>query len=378
MKKQICSNKTKIITMLLLVVMLLLATLAPIKSVGAESTALVSDGVVNSTVLSSLYKTITGSNTATYSDVLAYAQTDRTCATLKTNNGGTAITVNFGGFEWLGVYLTKSRTGDAILDLYLKERVADVSVRFCASGEYDCDYGYMYSYKKYPCELYATSYVRSYINNGNNKNGKIQYAYGFDEGNLKDFEGESVFAVLLNGTAWTKYITVPSEIEYQEHETYAEVGEEGIVWWNEAYGEPRSGEFVDDAVAITKEAYYSDWQYDYLWLPSVCEVNWLSNCNGMWQMSEEEMKYENELSSYWCRTGTQGAGGNAVIGGNYMMLTTTKNGVRPALHLNLTALNASTVANTGIATNILSVVTLGMSCAMFGLLLFFRKRTKRI
>ena len=376
--------------MLLLVVMLLLATLAPIKSVGAESTALVSDGVVNSTVLSSLYKAITGSNTATYSDVLAYAQTDRTCATLKTNNGGTAITVNFGGFEWLGVYLTTSRTGDAILDLYLKEaryggndnsHLSTYAIYIATDGA------------SYPANMYGTSVIRAYINEGKNKEGTFMVAS--DNETLMTFEGvlggcNFMFSETLNET-YTKYITTPSEISYQETESCLRLTvnnnteleeplfDNSYLQYNEAYGTPSGGTW-ESGVDYSSKAQYSDWQYDYLWLPSVTEVGGTTIENAIWGLSEDELKCKYK---YHLRTG--------LGGGSRGVLYEDKNGetqacaglnmgfaIRPALHLNLTALNASTVANTGIATNILSVVTLGMSCTMFGLLLFFRKRTKRI
>ena len=382
MKKQICSNKTKIITMFLLVVMLLLATLAPIKSVGAESTALVSDGVVNSTALSSLYKAITGSNTATYNDVLAYAQTDRTCATLKTNNGGTAITVNFGGFEWLGVYLTTSRTGDAILDLWMRDN--GLTSQW---SELDGPYGNGCTYW---ANLYGTSLARAYINNGKNERGKIGYANDLDS--FVDYENkDNPFANLLGTNLYTKYISTPSEIEYQETETSN--GREIYEWTlvNEAYGTEQKlnrmyeGD-VSDFNFLSKE-YYLDWKNDYLWLPSLTEVGALDMLNSIWKLTETELVFTCTCEVYWTRSGRAeeyptAAGELFCIyesdGITYTECSSVEGEIRPALHLNLTALNASTVANTGIATNILSVVTLGMSCAMFGLLLFFKKRTKRI
>ena len=368
--------------MLLLVVMLLLATLAPIKSVGAESTALVSDGVVNSTVLSSLYKAITGSNTATYSDVLAYAQTDRTCATLKTNNGGTAITVNFGGFEWLGVYLTTSRTGDAILDLWMKEGY-QLSSHWSTIGnvyESDCEYW---------GNLYGVSLARAYVNNGKNGRGGIGYAY--NNAHMEEGPVDTPFADVLGTDLYTKYISTPSEIEYQETETSdgREISEWTLV--NEAYGAEQklnqSADGKESGFDVLSKEYYLDWKYDYLWLPSLTEVGAGDILNSIWKLTDDEYVFDETCEVCWTRSGLAdeswyGRGEVfCILEGEtwvYLEGVDTEGEIRPALHLNLTALNASTVANTGIATNILSVVTLGMSCTMFGLLLFFRKRTKRI
>ncbi|MDE6613146.1 MAG: hypothetical protein K2K28_01140, partial [Clostridia bacterium] len=273
------------------------------------------------------------------------------------------IYVTFGGVEWQVTYLTTNRSGEVIVDLMAKNSAGTSS--FSGGGGYTT-----WSTATYAniSSIYSTSYIRA-VTLGN---GGTYYNYYSVE---QTSAGTAATATAGGGTYarfttgdLSSYIVEPSNVDYQEKESWVEFsGETGAnynVAFNlpcDAYGTPSAENYFmggvnndynnrpnlntnyTDHAAPSKnssgatvsipanpKANYNDWQNDKVWLPSNTEVYmWgVENSGETWLRSGA---YFNASISYYMKAG----------GGTEVVFTSTSKAVRPAIHLNLTKADAA-------------------------------------
>ena len=305
-----------------------------------------------------------------------------------------SVVVRLGGLDWIVTYISTagddkiSTAGDdKIATLWLSNCIQDAFVgRSQTEGE---KYGYVttsvgtglysdWSYDwysstvgTYPSNMYSTSYIRVVtLNNGG------QYATSNSALSSKQSKiSSSVFAEFtIDSTssvgdfdALTDYIVTPNQVSWQKNRQDS-VNLIGLSNYMNNESITVGGEY--SGYDYSKIGNYSDWGSDYLWLPSLTEMGY-NNTNGLWEVSIEERKnYDgstttvsssvspgsnNTSSTYtyaysWSRSAyyrdSYGAYFVFPSGANY----TNNNvhyarAVRPALHLNLSAL--STVVSGG-------------------------------
>ena len=293
-----------------------------------------------------------------------------------------SVVVRLGGLDWIVTYLSTSDTGDKIATLWLSNNIQDAFVgRSQTEGE---KYGYIatsvgtglysdWSYDwcsdligDYPSNMYSTSYIRVVtLNNGGRfatSNATLSNTYAKSD--------ESVFAefTIDNTTysgdydALTDYIVTPSNVSWQVKEQDSNLVGISNLLNNDSL--TVGGNYSSEYDYSTKD-YYSNWGNDYIWLPSLTETGYNESNIGMWEMSVEERKnYDGvtlEVSSdvapgganntpaltYACSC-TRSATYTASSMYTYINMPSSENtsnvlvnisqAVRPALHLNLSAL----------------------------------------
>lgn len=279
------------------------------------------------------------------------------------NYGGNEITVYFGGIEWEVVYITTAsgqRNGHVIVDLWQKDGTEKSSFSAGAKSSYQQD-----TAADNPSHLYSTSFIRSQTLNAGNDYYEFEGRYG----DLIEVQGQSVQNVYSKftmandalseteaaGKSLVKYIAKPSELKYQEVESWLGVvgqdvngenshGSSSYCMPNEAYGTPWKEYYYSGANFINTgyggnganlKADYGDWSDDYIWLPSLSEL-FKDNNNGIWGLSDEQRATEKII---WLRTGVCNHAGEAYYLDRYSPVNKPTNSeyfVRPALHLDLT------------------------------------------
>lgn len=318
--------------------------------------------------LEELYTAITGIKNATFEDIeglLTNASTVNS-TTFRANNGNKDIVVSLGGLNWTATYLSTvdnitnnnpsntEKNGDIILDLWLAEsETANTSSNQEISTFTDGWYGDAYKWA-YPANMYGSSYIRAVTLN----NGGIYTAY-----NSSVTKVSSVSSLILEEAipsennkfakftmdsiegSLTGYIVKPKYVKYQETLSAVELGQNGssLNCPNACYGTPASGN-LSGYSNFVNSPYYDVWKDDYLWIPSKSQCAFTTTL-GLWRTSASQR--ENGIST-WLR--------DAIITTNYLNCAATLNvngeyintknisnsfGVRPALHLNLTAAETS-------------------------------------
>ncbi len=298
-----------------------------------------------------------------------------------------SVVVRLGGLDWIVTYISTAGD-DKIATLWLSNCIQDAFVgRSQTEGE---KYGYVttsvgtglysdWSYDwysstvgTYPSNMYSTSYIRVVtLNNGG------QYATSNSALSSKQSKiSSSVFAEFtIDSTssvgdfdALTDYIVTPNQVSWQ---TGRQDSKNLISWSYYMNNESTTlGGDYSSTYDYSSKSHYSEWGSDYLWLPSLTEMGY-NNTNGLWEVSIEERKnydgnYDgstttvsssvspgsNNTSSThtyaysWSRSAYDSlsnyaysvnpSGANDLDYGVHNALA-----VRPALHLNLSALSTS-------------------------------------
>lgn len=332
----------------------------------------------NADNIKALYTALTGEGS--YSDVrLALNAGDKTSADFRAKNGGQNVQVTFGGIKWDAVYLTKAKNGDFILDLWQSDNKSLTSAQWADRAN-----DYMINPDDaYPIIMYSTSKIRVQALNAGGY-------YSTGENTLvaekQPQKNDNPYARFTMGgeNSLIAYIAKPSEIGYQADEfdsataqVYTglfETSPAGNYYApNDAYGTPSGGEWYSaDVNYVGKgnpdypETQYGAWQNDYLWLPSITETGLSDSGNGLWRTDYALRSLENNRSSAWLRSGvydTDSLAGSpsayvldnldgafpipAGLSAEMLQYLGKELGmsdlplVRPAIHLNLTAVNNS-------------------------------------
>ena len=307
-----------------------------------------------------------------------------------------SVVVRLGGLDWIVTYI--STAGDDKISTAGDDKIATLWLSNCvqdAFADRAQDEGEMYGYVTtsvgtglysdwsydwynisvgtYPSNMYSTSYIRVVtLNNGG--------YYAIDNSNLIDEEyqskEDSVFAEFtIDSTssvgdfdALTDYIVTPNQVSWQR----GIQDSKNLISWSYYMNNESTtlGGDCSSTYDYSSKSRYSDWGSDYLWLPSLTEMGY-SNTNGLWEVSIEERKnYDgstttvsssvspgsNNTSSTdtyaysWSRSADDSNSSNACTVSpsgaynNYSNVDRAR-AVRPALHLNLSAL--STVVSGG-------------------------------
>lgn len=251
---------------------------------------------------------------------------------------------------WIPAYVSKDINGNVILTLWLATTETKNST----------DTGKLQEVSKFSdgtssdqrtspwpsSNNYSTSYIRAMINNGGLYYGNWNGTYD-PSAKALDASDSNKFAMYATGGALSNYITVPADMSWQKDAGYL-------------IGDPKYTN--DNYDTFFKNNWSSaDWLNDKLWLPSVYELykkeipttdinsgifDRNTGCDGgLWKTTAGERMANNT----WLRTGFIGQD-NDNITHNYVFILSMNgsiaqgdvksviaNSVRPALHLNLSA-----------------------------------------
>ncbi len=335
-----------------------------------------------------LIKALTGERF--YSSLKTAAKEKKTSADFRSINDNKNVSVYFGGIKWDAVYLTtaeysgeNTKAGDIILDLW---RSSDTLIASTQTEVHDvASYAYFWCDRStdlaYPSNMYSTSVIRvEMLNAGGqySQNSSIMKAYTQNKDNQYARFTMSKKQGVENSL--TEYLAKPSEVGYQEKEYDEEImksfygpaekdgWETGVTYYyfpNDAYGTLDTsddgpkwydvGTNMDYSSKGNEETAYNAWKNDYLWLPSLTETG-MSNGgqdgvgDGVWDTDAILRSAKSGLGkSYcWLRSGEAYRADRAYLlddSGNRNQLVVSGDtsghqkgcGVRPALHLNLTA-----------------------------------------
>ena len=336
----------------------------------------------NGNNLTKLYEYLTGSSTtATFADVSALVAGTQnygasstiptlvSSADMREKNNGKNLILEFGGKEWTATSLTRDNNGNVILSLWSNyTELCHYAVWFGDTATY--------SYA-YPANMYSASYIRAYALNGGrpvDSTGTIPATLGYSNhggGSVhaapaqREASGYARFTMASIGGVTNEifnYIVRPMDVKYQEIQSMVNhKASTGVVYSipNEAWGTPDQ-ESIGRGFNYTTKTRYDDWKYDTLWLPSMTEIgngravgDTTYNINGIWLCDNVQKTYSNAGASYvrtlnllneapWnapCGNGALTCGGSPFPFQGYY--TNETHGVRPALHLNLTAADAA-------------------------------------
>ena len=362
----------------------------------------------NNDNLQILYNYLSGKSNATLADIDALALANTNATTLRqtsitsgvtsggvayrTKQSGDSIVVRLGGLDWYVTYVSKDKSGNTIATLWLDNNLQEgFGARVVNEGDY---YGYLQEpstglYGLYsdwsanwydsgvydgscPSNLYGVSYIRAVtLNNGGNY---IQGVSGQNNSSTYYYapSASSAFAIYtmssINGVAnnLVDYITSPNAMPWQMNSQGTQ-NAAGVLLNNEAL---LSGASADGAGAndYINNKYYDDWGNDKVWLPSFSEIGYSDalSMQGIWSLSDlERANYDGTTTSiigtggnvsgstyahYWVRSAFNDNTRKAFLvqstGNSYGSNGTFNSfAVRPALHLNLTAISTPSISN---------------------------------
>ena len=185
--------------------------------------------------------------------------------------------------------------------------------------------------------------------------------------NQHDVKGNNAYSrsivrnQLLTGSTWslfnqtgedgfaTRFLVQPKYINYQKNQTWVGRGSTfDYTLPNEALFAQSTGwygsiNYQPDDTYDDKR--YDAWGEDYIWLPSASETGWsnYASTECIWKLSNAQRAHTQSYS--WLRSGGYGYYYIAYLVGSAGACTgyvvTSTNGVRPAIHLNLTAASMS-------------------------------------
>lgn len=320
--------------------------------------------------LNKLIKKISPTSTVDSYTKLGELADKRTTASQINAAAGEDIVITLGGLKWTATYLSKDDDGNIILTLWLDNCIQDAwKDRDAKEGEF---YGFinggLYSdwsanwsssstSATYPANMYGTSYIRAVtLNNGG------VYATGSSTTSESWAQSEdSVFrAFTMEKYGLTQYLVTPSKVSWQKDEQHAKKTINfSYDLPNDNWSDEFEGEFYSDGYNYAGKSGNNTWANDYLWLPSMTETGNNGTYNGLWQTTTDQRKNAN--GSTYSSVGSVGAssgdaynnswlrsGGSANTNISYDISSSgsfnnssyvdTSYAVRPAFHLNLTAI----------------------------------------
>ncbi|MDE6550058.1 MAG: hypothetical protein K2M44_00970, partial [Clostridia bacterium] len=294
--------------------------------------------------LSKLYAAITGYSNATIADINSAVSGGKqvTSQNIRDDNGGKDIVVSLGGMEWTVTHLTQDRSGNTIATLWLAN--SSDTHEWSKWSDHTPT-------AAYPSSMYSSSYIRAdalnsggcgYVaTNGATELTKIEQTSTHKYARFTMPESEVKDSLI-------DFIVTPSQVAYQESENQragGSMGGIGLTLPNESYGTPSGNTTWHTNMNYSSKTSYAEWQDDYIWLPSLTEVGYSTSVTGLWGLSTNQRS--NTVNS-WLRSGYPyyayqayylPAAGSSSYGGD----VTNTNAVRPALHLNLTAVDNTVV-----------------------------------
>ncbi len=323
----------------------------------------------NGDSLGELYSYLTGKKDASYEDannMISGSTTAVTASTIRSKAGNKNVTVKFGGLDWTVTYLTRTRTkansfngqvsstnGDLILTLWLADTDGTTHTFTDGWRGASANYGW-----ETPAHMYGSSYLRSVVLNAGGVysayNGTATAVSAASLLQIKTAQKDSsnkyaAFTMTQDelqsaGSATvslTDYIVSPRNVAYQEKLHSMGISTKSTNYAGAGYGVPSKTTSNGREPTYRAKAHYADWADDYIWVPAMEEMS----TKGPWKINSEQMI---STQTYWSRTArsddaTSYPVGNCIfnMGGpsnqNWKdALVSNPQGVRPALHLNLT------------------------------------------
>ncbi len=294
-----------------------------------------SNNSFNKTVFNDLTNKLFGSdNPIDYIKTIKDTQTDSYVIPASTINtkvsSSSGLVVKLDGKDWMVASLTLDSSENVVATLYLANDLG--------SSEY-----------------YAVSAEGTKGNNAYSSSTVRNHLLTNSTWALFNQKGENGFA--------SKYLVQPKYIKYQQNQTWVGRGSTfNYTLPNEALLEQTTGwhtNLVSNYYKPTdtftdpngKTVKYDAWGEDYIWLPSITETGTSDQAptNCIWKLSSAQRAHTSSYS--WLRSGNYNYCGSACMmssaGACNRDHVTGLNGVRPAIHLNLSAAEAS-LQNTGI------------------------------
>lgn len=351
--------------------------------------------VFDAAVLKKLYGKILGQTTASYQDLAAAIS-----GGYKNYGQFGDIVLEFGGQKWAVTYVTEANSGDIAATLILADNTDERMQWNVYTSGTNVDY---------PSNMYSSSQIRVKALNAGGDNGTHAYNSSSDGSAKFSNDGTNLTTVSRNdrvNNRWsaftlssdiigkkslTDYILQPKFLDYQSNENYMNIYNADAsttasasgcyLTPNEAYGipEPNNSKagsnrwYIDSAVndnyggdtstgqSTNNKIGYSDWQHDYLWLPSIAEIGTPSlllgrAVNSLWGIPSNRgpnSSIRAGTNNYWLRNGTgvistvfymetymtslNDCGTISTLDVNYSYGGNIGLKYRPCLHLNLTA-----------------------------------------
>ncbi len=235
---------------------------------------------------------------------------------ITSNSNGIVVTLN--NLKWMVTSLTIDNNGNAIATLCLATAHSTV-----AYGDNNGAKGH---------NVYSTSAIRKTL--------------------LEEIADFNLFA---SGDFAEKYLVQPKNINYQINQNhYIVANGVGYTLPNESLETPSNTHWIMASASYAPDdtfswngwtnVRYDDWGNDYIWLPSATELGWTNynSTDNVWGLKGEQRNFSTSVASnVWFRTGRPdyyNYAYNYKSDGYYNTETNdTLNGLRPAIHLNITA-----------------------------------------
>ena len=310
----------------------------------------------------SLYKALTGISNASFSDVestLAIRGSNvegsqlLSSRDIRTLNGGKDIVVTLGGMDWIVASVSDDTDGNTVASLWLANSTDNQQWSTWSSSNVRLDY---------PCTMYSSSYIRALLLDGNSEDASgnaVSVKHSVSGGaSLTSYVRDASYDypyTLFNDTSAndniTDYIVKPAKIKYQSSENYLNYGSSTTLP-NDAYGTPRGTVNCQPGFDFRGKDTYTDWAYDYIWIPSVTETGFqATDSNGIWKMSVSQ-RANTKNYAYWYRSAFSGDASKVCAyadeGSGYVADSDADvnnyYAVRPAFHLNLTKIASQAIA----------------------------------
>ncbi|MDE5756944.1 MAG: hypothetical protein K2I23_07635, partial [Clostridia bacterium] len=246
------------------------------------------------------------------------------------NNVSKEIVLTMGEFQWVVTYVSKDRSGNVILTLWLAKESATVR-----ANPYDDNT----TSSTYPANMYSTSEIRAVtLNNGG------PYATGIskiDTATPKDTNQYAKFTMDSVDGNFTDYIVKPEQVAWQETVSAKANGVMSVNLNCDAYSTNMQN--FTNGYNYQSKQYYDIWKSDNIWLPALAEVG-ITGTAGLWKVDQTQRA---NSKGYWSRSAREnntncwhclaasGNGANNSGKDNYAT-TSTVQAARPAFHLNLT------------------------------------------
>ncbi len=284
------------------------------------------------------------------------------------------FTVMLGNKKWTPVHLTTDCDGNVILTLWLAWTSDAQPWSACQLDGFTWQNTPQTQYDPYPMNMYSSSYIRAYLNGTD---------YLAEASATQLTSGKSVQAdewkIFLS--SFDKYLVAPENIAYQANErssvllpefrdNVGNILQDPFDNLNEGYAEDGLNYNVQDGYDYRAKNGYADWKTDKLWLPSLSETGHGTFTSfqtdehgtyyfpegkkydaGLWNTVWDQTTTDSHAHGSWLRSGNTQTetrpSGDAAYALDITGSMGTKNVdsrsnqsqyVRPAIHLNLTAI----------------------------------------
>lgn len=306
---------------------------------------------------------------------------------------GKNVEVTFNGIKWAAVQLNvtrdtysdgtenKTNKGDIILTLWQSDVLKDrdnAVVKSKYSSFANSTAG------DYPGSMYSTSLIRVHTLNAGGYSATDNMTLPTSKHTPQAENAYARFTMSGVTDSCVDFLVKPKDVEYQEFEShalnaflfsgylpndaygldpkkyydYAFVAEYGTFHDGSDFGFYNATEysFLSKGDPDRPESMYSDWQNDYLWLPSLTEIGQSDNApaawrtymiyyNGIWRTNASLRSHDDTSQYAWLRDIYSAYANDPLMvssSGNHNRTNSDyEGGVRPALHLNLTKANAN-------------------------------------